>query len=116
MKRTIAAIVTTLALMLGGTALAAPAQAVWGSTIHFNSCTYDGCTNPIRYTPMGGGERTLGWGNKRTDVFRVCPWSIGQRLIVKGPSGSTRGLEHGECYVPTKAATFDNPYLIRQQG
>lgn len=110
MRKFITGILLTLALAIGGSFLyAAPAQAVWGSDVHYyakGAAVPD--SNYITVTRMDGAQFSLYIGDFMINAWRVCP-RVGYRMVVTGPSGTTNTLDANQCYFPTKA-TPDSHY------
>lgn len=98
MKRTLAAIVTTLALLVGGVAASAPAQADTGTSVAFRYIAGGlPSTTKIWFQRVNGTSGTIGLSGVRADVKTVCPNSASHRLFWYDPRGNYYELNDGQC-------------------
>lgn len=93
MLKKILGAVLALGVVFGGVAIAAPAQAVTGTTVY----VYAG-DSYVRMTNTSGVTRNKAVGTSMTNVFRICPPSIGYRLRITKPGGQRLTLAYGACY------------------
>lgn len=98
MKRTLAAIVTTVGLLVGGVSASAPAQADTGTSVSFRYIS-GGLPNTTKiwFKRVNGTSGTIGLNGLKADVKTVCPNTGGQRLFWYNPRGNYYELEDGQC-------------------
>ena len=101
------ALALALAVLFGGMVVAAPAQAVYGSYVNYAHCAGTGCDHPVWIDSTDGLHFWLPFGTFTDDVFKVDAYSIGQRLRITGPNGTTRTLNCGESYAPTNPGWYE---------
>lgn len=117
-------VLMALGLLLGGLVASTPAQArpdatttitqtsgevspmVIGSRVGYTSCTGDGCGKPIYMTNTSGVRRAWYMGEGWDNVFQVCPYSIGQKLVLRRPNGTYAYPAYGQCYPTNTAGTW----------
>lgn len=104
-RKFLLAIVASLAVVLGGVVTAAPAQAVWGTSVYLEGIA-TGSNTWVRTTNMVGTDKIIHWMETARNVRYFEPPSTGWGMIVTGPGGSTRNLEPGEGYTPTNDGTY----------
>lgn len=103
LKQKFSALLAALVLVLAGTvATAAPAQAVWGSSIYYSG-QGPGISDNVKLpvTHMGDYivvQVPLGW--VADDSFRTRPPSIAYKLWYTNPKGQTGVIRPGEWLVP----------------
>jgi hypothetical protein len=133
LSKIVTGVLMALGLLLGGLVASVPAQAqpdvatavsqpatlsgevgplVAGSTVRYTGCEGDGCGKQIYMTNTSGARRSIFMGQYMTNVFRMCPYSIGQKLYVKTPGGTWIRLAYGECYSPG----WSGNWVVNQQG
>lgn len=100
------AILTALAVVLGGVVTAAPAQALIRSVYY----PYNGnLTGVPLVVNMQDGRTLYRYRDTVTDnVWRYCPPSIGYYLIVENPTGHRVTRSAGTCHVPS----YDGQYKV----
>lgn len=86
-----------VAVIVGGMGVAAPAQAVVGTTVSF-TVLQEGIpeTARVRSTNTNGNTQWQPYGTTRTNVQKTCPANSHYKLRVPAPGGY-RYLKPGEC-------------------
>jgi hypothetical protein len=101
-KNWLTALLATLAVGLGGVMVAAPAEAVWGS-----SATYAGPEEGwVKARNMNGVDKILHEGETANNVAKVMPPGSKWWMRVCG-TYSCRDLNPGESYVLPHDGNFD---------
>ena len=104
MKRTLAVIVTTIALLIGGAAL--PAQADTGTAVKYHSSSAGvPDTAKLQVWKVNGSFYNMSLGSIRYDIEKVCP-SGDRKLSYKTPRGAIVGLERSQCFYPSLEGTY----------
>jgi hypothetical protein len=109
-KTLLAAVITALVVVAGVGVSSVPAQAVVGSDVYFYSCQGSGCDHKVWIDTTDGQHFWLPYGGWTVDVYRVRPYSIGQRLRVER-EGTVRVLACGASFYPSRSAV----YSLKQQ-
>lgn len=104
-KTLFAAIVASLALIMGGVVTAAPAQAIWDTSVTVEGVP-SGTNAWIRTTNMVGTDKIIHLNETARNVHYFCPASSGWELWIVGPAGTRRGLDPGQCYTPTNDGLY----------
>jgi hypothetical protein len=94
-----------LAAVLFGTATAAPAQAVSGSTVYLAQVSSN-FTGYVRTWNINNWYKRIDLGETANNVDRFCPPGSNWDMLVTGPAGTTRAMYNGACYSPTKSGTY----------
>lgn len=110
LKTALMAMVATLAVVFGGLVAAAPAQAVWGTTVTVTSANGNSW---IRTTNMVGTDKLIHLGETARNVRTFEPPSDGWSMAVHGPNGSVRWLQPGEGYTPTNDGVYE-VWIVRE--
>lgn len=111
LKTALAALLATLALAFGAVVTAAPAQAVWGTTVTVTSATNDSAW--IRTTNMVGTDKIIHRGETARNVRYFEPPSDGWSMSVHGPNGTSRWLPPGQGYTPTNDGVYEI-WIVRE--
>lgn len=105
MRKILASAIAAIALLFGGVMVAAPAQAVWGTSVFLTSSA----PNPnawIKTTNMVGDDKILHVSETARNVRYFEPPSSAYYMTIQGPAGTFNNIEHGERYTPTKDGTY----------
>lgn len=106
----ISSIVMTLGLALGAVVTAAPAQAVWGTTVTITATNEPGW---VRTTNMVGTDKIIHMGETARNVRYFEPPSDGWSMSVHGPNGTSRWLQPGQGYTPTNDGVYE-VWIVRE--
>lgn len=105
-KKFLAAIVATAMLVVGfGAITSAPAQAVNGSTVHFQGLVNAPGAARLITTRTNGQTVYLAVGQTTYDVSRTCPSQSNLRIRYTRGAG-TYTLNPGACLYPSLAAWY----------
>ena len=105
-RKIIAAITAAIALAFGAIVTAAPAQAVWGTTVHLEAVPASHPNAWIKSENMIGTEKILHTQDTARNSRRFGPPGSNWRMLVQGPAGTFRYVEHGEWYTPTNDGVY----------
>lgn len=99
-----------IGVVAGGTALAAPAQADWGTDVHLQQISGKVPVNVngwIKARNMNGNDKILHLGETAHNNAKFCPPGTNWAMWVTGPAGTSRFVSAGLCYVPTNDGTYN---------
>lgn len=105
MRKLLTALVAALTLTFGGIITAAPAHAVWDTSVTVEGVP-SGTNAWIRTTNMVGTDKIIHLNETARNVRYFCPPSSGWELWIVGPAGTRRALDPGECYTPTNDGLY----------
>lgn len=110
------AFVAAVALLFGGLAASAPAQAVTGSIIWFNQIDGDiPKTIDLRTVRTNGNFEYTSWGEKSWHVRYTCPKSDTFYLTYRNPLGQNGTLGDGECLWPVHEGQYEVGYHLASE-
>jgi hypothetical protein len=99
------ALLTTLAIVLGGVTLAAPAQAVTASiTVDWRE-NKEGVAYAVRAYKTNGTITNVRVGSSASGVWKVCPFNY-NRLSYRAPNGTSGIKAPGQCLVPSMTGLY----------
>lgn len=109
MKKAALAALAMLSMVFGGMVMAAPAQAVAGSTVYYigRDSSVPSSWRLVTTSTTGVVKRlavstTVGAGN----VFRACPSDLGGRIRYRHPNGTLVTLAYGACFNPGSTGVY----------
>lgn len=106
-KATLVAIVAALAMLVGGLATSAPAQAVVGSSIKYIERSSSVPTSwRVVATNTNGVTQRLALNGGMTNVFRACPSDLGGKIRYRHPNGTLVTLDYGQCFSPSAQGLY----------
>ncbi len=107
LKTALLALVATLAVLFGGTALAAPAQAIVGSTVHYVGYEPGHGLPPLTVVKTNGVRYTMYPGGRASDVFQICRQSITFKIMYELPGSNVQRTAPNSCYTPLQRGEYD---------
>lgn len=107
LKTALMALVATLAVLFGGVTLAAPAQAIAGSTVHYVGYEPGAGVPRLTVVKTNGVRYTMAPGGRAYDVFQICRPSITFKIMYELPGSNVQRQTLNSCYSPLQRGEYD---------